>query len=237
MFDLFKSLLRRGAGADAGLLFTARAQIIDTLGQAQEVLAEAVAAIASGQPGEGLEQRARSADKASNKAERELRKILVEHLAFSQTDGPACLVMMSVGKDVERLVDECRNLADLAVALGADPLGKHRQDLAPLAQEVHDLLARTCKAFADNDEAEALSLVESEKPFIARCHELGDRIIADEGLGVRPAVLLSRSIHVLHRLRAHLANIASTVVFPVHRIDFAKRSYIEDARKELGIDP
>lgn len=235
MFGIFKALLGQSSEPST-LLLSARSQILETLDSAYTLLAEVRSALGNGSVENGLGQRARAVDKASNKAERELRKILVEHLSFSQTDGPLCLVMMSVGKDVERLVDECRNIADIVGTAGFTIAADYYDEFIALTTEVQTVLKRTRDAFATNDEAAALDLVESEKPFIARAHVLGDRILADPHFGVRNAVMLSRGIHILHRLRAHLANIASTVVFPVHRIDFAKRSYIDDARKELGVD-
>lgn len=234
MFDVFKVLLGRHEVQD-NLLLQARAQIIATLAEADTLLQESCHALAAGTVAADLEERARNIDKASNKAERSLRKMLVEHLGFSQHDAAACLVMMSVGKDVERLVDECRNLVDIAVALAGTLPEPYRQSFAQLGQDILAAFAQTRKAFADNDEATALNLVETEKTFIAQAHQLGDRILDDEELGVRRAVLLSRGVHFVRRLRAHLANIASTVVFPVHRIDFAKRSYIRDAREEFGL--
>ncbi|TVR16370.1 MAG: hypothetical protein EA401_01495 [Planctomycetota bacterium] len=235
MFDLIKTLL--GSGDDEhNLLLQARAQLLTSLDESKTLLGEIVESIPEATFADDLEQRARSVDKASNKAEREIRKLLVEHLSFRSFDVPAGLVMMSVAKDMERLVDEVRNLSEVGLALVADLDVTYRQRLHALAQEVFESMDRTCQAFRDNNEALALDLVEHEKPYIARVHELGDAVQADEGLGVKRAVLLSRGIHVLHRLRAHLSNIASTIVFPVHRIDFAKRSYVRQARQELGLD-
>ena len=235
MFDLIKSLMGSGDGQH-NLLLQAREQLLTSLTESKVLLQEMLEGIPQASFAEDLEQRARSVDKASNRAERDIRKLLVEHLSFRSFDVSAGLVMMSVAKDMERLVDEVRNLAEVSVALMGDLDQDYRQRFHALGMEVLRTMERTCQAFSENDEAVALDLVEHEKPYIARIHELGDAVQADEALGVKRAVLLSRGIHVLHRLRAHLGNIASTVVFPVHRIDFAKRSYVRQAREELGLE-
>ena len=46
--------------------------------------------------------------------------------------------------------------------------------------------------------------------------------------------LTSRAFHIIQRMRAHLGNIASTVVFPVHQIDFAAQKFVNAAKQRLG---
>ena len=110
---------------------------------------------------------------------------------------------------------------------------KYVRELRAVTEEVTSILRITRQAFADNDESAALKLVEGEKPFIDRLQEVYDGLLDDNSLSGRQAIVLSRSFRYVQRIRAHLANIASTVVFPVHRIDFAKRSFVEDARKDI----
>ncbi len=234
MFELFKTLL--GSGKAASLLMQARSELLTTLAQAHELLQAALPHLLEPGDPEGLAERAKQVDKASNKAERQIRKLLIEHLAFHQADAPACLVLMSVAKDAERLVDECRNVVELSAQVREPTPVAYRDELQNYGAHILTTLTETRRAFADNDEALALALVEGEKPFVSAIAVVMDRIMDDEALGVRRAVLAWRAFRGLRRVRAHIANIASTVVFPVHRIDFAKRSYIEDARRDLGLN-
>jgi len=232
MLDLLKALFS-GEPASTGLLVEATERFLSMLDQAHDLLKRATPHLLDPSAPDTLDDEARSIDKASNKTERDIRKLLIEHLAFSQAGGPACLVMMSVGKDGERIVDECRNLLESRKLLTENVPAGYQAELRQVAEEVTGVLDRTRKAFATNDEAAALALVEGEKPFIDRLQSIYDGLLDDEELTSRQAIVLSRSFRYLQRILAHLANVASTVVFPVHRIDFAKRSFVEDARKDL----
>lgn len=233
MFELFKTLL--GGGKAASLLLDARNELLASMEQAQELLTNSLPHLLQAGDATEMVARARCVDKLANKAERSVRKLLVEHLAFERSDAPACLVLMSVAKDVERLVDECRNLVDLSLLVQEAMPEYYRAELQQLGERVRDDLDRSRRAFADNDETSALTLVEGEKPFRGELTQVTDRLLDDESLGVRRAVLAWRAFRSLHRVRAHIGNIASTVVFPVHRIDFAKRAYIREARRDLGL--
>ena len=235
MLQLLKALFA-GEPPATGLLADATDRFLEMLDQAHDLLASAIPHLLDQSAPEELEQRARSVDKASNKAERDIRKMLIEHLSFSIHDGPACLVMMSVAKDGERLVDECRNLLESRQLLKQEAPEAYATELRSAAEEVAGILETTRRAFAENDADAALEVVEGEKPFIDRVQASYDKLLDDESLTPRQAVVISRAFRYVQRIRAHLANIASTVIFPVHRIDFAKRSFVKDAREELGKD-
>ncbi|MHC5068565.1 MAG: phosphate signaling complex PhoU family protein [Planctomycetota bacterium] len=232
MLNMIKALFESD-GSSTNLIGDARDQVLTMLDQAGELLTAALPHLLDHDAPQALSDQARSVDKASNQAEREIRKMLVEHLAFSQSDGPVCLVLMSVAKDCERLIDECRNLLDLRELIQKPVPTAYADDLRELVGEVCEIMATTRGAFAADDQPAALTLVEGEKPFISRLTAIQDRILDDTDMDQRQAVVTSRAFRVTQRVRAHLANIASTVIFPIHRIDFAKRKYVEDARREI----
>jgi len=232
MFQLFRALLDKH-NEPSGLLTQARDEFLEILDSAAQLLEQAKPSLlATDAPGELLE-RARSIDKASNRLVRSIRKLLVEHLSFAAHDAPACLILMSVAKDAERMIDECRNLVELRDRVERPVPAELVAKLRELIQEIIDLVRRTRTIFAANDERGALAVVEGEKPFIERLKQLQDPALEEDGLDAQQAVALYRAFHGIQRLQAHLANIASTVVLPVHRIDFAKRSFVEEARSEL----
>jgi phosphate uptake regulator len=232
MLQMIKALFS-GESTSSGLLVDATERFLSMLAQAHELLAAAGPHLLDQSAPEDLLTRARDVDKASNKAERDIRKMLIEHLSFSHADGPACLVLMSVAKDGERLIDECRNLLESRTLLKQPVPAQYAAELRTVTGEVTGILESTRSAFAANDAKAALELVEGEKPFIDKLQAIYDRLLDDESLSPRQAIVISRAFRYVQRIRAHLANIASTVVFPVHRIDFAKRSFVEDAREEL----
>lgn len=235
MIGLIKALFSNPDTNNA-LVLDATTRFLSMLDQAGELLIAAEPWVLNQQAPEELRKQARSVDKASNKSEREVRKMLVEALAFDNSHGPLCLVLMSVAKDGERLVDECRNLVDLPMLMRSPVPEVYANELHSITKELITTIQATRKAFAANDRAAAIELVEGEKPTTAKLHAIEDRLFDDESLGSRQAIILSRAFRYLHRIRAHLANIASTVIMPVHQIDFAKAKYLEEAKRDLARD-
>jgi len=231
MLEFFKHLF--GGSQPSSLLEESIARFAGMLDLAEDLLTKARPHLLDPETPRELIDEARKIDKRSNALEREVRKLLVEHLSFRHSDGPACLVVMSVAKDGERLVDECRNLFDLAELLDGPLPERYARPLGERVEAVTGLVAQTRRAFTENDERAALEIAEGEKPFLAELKTSQDRILEDAELGPRQAVIASRAFRIVHRLRAHLANIASTVILPVHRIDFAKREYLAEVHERL----
>jgi phosphate uptake regulator len=228
MFDLFKTLL--GANKQTqSLLLLANSQFCEMLDMAAELLEQSLPAITDPSAVPTLGASARDIDKISNRCERSIRKLLVEHLGFSTADAPACLVLMSVAKDAERIVDLVRELIGLCPDLPA----AYRGQIQAEARELVAVVQATRKAFAGNDQRNALDLVEHEKPDLADYAKIQQALLADNG-DHRANTLGYLALRLLLRIRAHLGNIATTVVFPVHRIDFVRSKFIEQARKDIG---
>jgi len=65
--------------------------------------------------GPELKQRVYDIDQKVNLLQRNIRRRIVEHLSLQPTvDVTACLVLMSVVKDAERLGDYCKNLYEVS---------------------------------------------------------------------------------------------------------------------------
>lgn len=225
MFELFKTLLGKPQQA-ADLLQQAHGNFCEMLDLTGEILNS----ITGEDPNQHAEiaEEARNADKSSNRTVRQIRKLLVEHLGFSQIDAPACLVLMSVAKDGERIMDLVRELHSY--------LDKINPAFKPALNEqmthLHTVLLATRSAFASSDEKAALDLVEQERPEGHTLDDLRNEIIAQTSDPAACACTF-HACTLIKRIRAHLGNIASTVVFPIHRIDFMKGTFIKDARKRL----
>ena len=235
MLGILKALFD-SKGDSHPLITEACGRLTSMLAETKDLLEKAVPWLLNKETPSELLAEARSVDKRSNKSEREIRKLLVEALAFNHYDGAICLVLMSAAKDGERLVDECRNLLDIGALVDTPIPESYGARLKEHTGTLIGLVDETRSAFAKNDEAKAIDLVEGEKPFIAALNVIQDEILNDTSLTPRQAIVVSRAFRYLHRIRAHLANIASTVVFPVHQIDFAKRSYVQQAKNRLKDD-
>jgi phosphate uptake regulator len=155
-----------------------------------------------------------------NRTQRTVRRRIAEHLIMQPgVDVPACLILMSVVKDAERIGDYCKNILE-AAELEADPVtrcaffGTFRE----LYEGIHALFGRTRKALTDSDATLGHEIIVEERNITGRCDALIERLAANDlpsRLGI-PWALLARH---LKRVGAHLGNLASSLVMPVHKLD------------------
>jgi phosphate transport system protein len=163
-----------------------------------------------------------STDIRINKTERKIRRQIVEHLAIHPGgDVPACLVLMSIVKDAERIGDYCKNLFEVRSKLGK---GLSGDDFDIGFDKVHaailDTFAKTQESLVDGDEDIAKLVTDIAKDI---AHDLDDRVAAvaeATDVNVKVAVCRALSLRYMKRVHAHLCNIASSVVQPVHKIDY-----------------
>ena len=157
-----------------------------------------------------------------NKKQRKIRKELVEHLAVNpRADAPACLILMSVIKDVERAGDYCKNLLEVA-DMAKQPIAqsKYASDLREMAADVAGSFALTRKAFAEEDHSLASQLIVQETKLAKRGDATIEKVADDDELDANQAVCLALAFRFLKRVDAHLGNVASSVVMPLHKIDY-----------------
>jgi len=157
-----------------------------------------------------------------NQTERKIRKQLVEHLAVNpRGDAPACLILMSVSKDVERAGDYCKNLLEVAGMLH-DPVSPltYAEDLKEMVGLVAGAFAKTRKAFAEDSHELGHEVIVEEIHIAKRSDAMVEKIANDAGLNSNQAVCLALAFRFLKRVNAHLGNVASSVVMPLHKIDY-----------------
>jgi phosphate transport system protein len=156
-----------------------------------------------------------------NRLQRNIRKQLVEHLvAATGTDVPVCLVLMSVSKDAERVGDMCKNILEVAEAMGG-PLRNDRygERFRKLLAETEALFEPTVEAFRTSDKDLGRKAVESGRALAKECDHVIDDLIEDS-LPCREAVLYTLLARHVKRIDSHLSNIATSVVMPFHRLDY-----------------
>jgi len=165
-------------------------------------------------------------DHGINHLQRKIRKQLVEHLIMSPgTDVPISLVLMSIVKDAERVGDITKNLLEVAEAQGgAFPKGPYGDNLKQLLAEVEALFEPTTQAFMTSDKEIAQRGLVDGQLLAKRCDAVIDDLLEDGDLGCRDAVLVALTARYLKRVSLHLTNIASSVVMPLHRIDYFDES-------------
>lgn len=157
-----------------------------------------------------------------NKTERNIRKDLVKHLAVNpRGDAPACLILMSVSKDAERAGDYCKNLLEVAGML-REPMAnlKYADDVREMIGQVRAAFGKTRQAFAEDDQTLGHEVIVEETQIAKRSDALVEKVAGDDSLTVNEAVCLALTFRFLKRVNAHLGNIASSVVMPLHKIDY-----------------
>jgi phosphate uptake regulator len=170
---------------------------------------------------EGLKDEIYSVDKRVNDLEREIRKRIVEHLSLQPTvDVPACLLMMSVVKDAERIGDYCKNLYEVTELLDKPlDMNKFKALFNNLENDLLDEFKKTHEAFKNSDEELAREVVDLETHIVRRCDDILDKL-ASGSFSTNEAVCYTLTARYFKRIAAHLANIGSSVILPISELDF-----------------
>jgi len=171
-----------------------------------------------------------STDRKINHLQRKIRKQLVEHLVVSTgVDVPISLVLMSVIKDAERVGDMCKNMLEVAEACGGPlPEGKYRDWFGRLLEETEALFEPTASSFRDSDKELGEKTVETGRALAREYDQIIDSLLESD-VPTRDAVLMALLARYLKRLCLHLTNVATSVVMPLHRLD-----YYDEKREATG---
>lgn len=157
-----------------------------------------------------------------NKLQRTIRKQVIAHLSLkgNTADLPYCLLLMSLVKDVERLGDYAKNLADV-VELRPDPPPENEviEELRKIRAGVESAFAATAEVFATSDRERAIELIREGKSLARRCEALLERIARSDydAMFATAAVLGAR---YYKRIGGHVLNVLSSVVMPLHKLDY-----------------
>lgn len=174
-----------------------------------------------GLPPDDVSQELYAKDVRVNKTERKIRLQIVEHLAIRPGgDVPACLVLMSLVKDAERIGDYCKNLYEVRAVLGKGlSAGMFDRDVQAMHAQILETFAKTRAALGQGDEAVAHEVVRRAKEVGHQIEEKVQQVAASD-LPTQVAVCRALTLRHMKRVHAHLCNIASSVVQPVHKLDY-----------------
>ncbi len=176
-------------------------------------------------------------DKRINRAERQIRREIVVHASVhGATEFPACLVLMSIVKDAERVGDYGKNLFDLAELAPRTPEGEHRETLVGLKDRISNLMAGCREVFDSQNKDAATALIVDAKQIEDFCDERIRVLVQGNDSGdMAPAYVLA--YRYFKRITSHVRNIASSVVQPVHKLDFTSKITTEEAPEETPQEP
>ena len=166
-----------------------------------------------------------------NQLERLIRKRIVAHLSIpgSRVDVPYCLLLMSLAKDVERLGDYAKNLSEVADIRNAPlPDDEVVGELRDIRRGVEAAFQAASNIFHAFDREQAMQMIQQGRDTAHRCDVLIAKIgrAGYEGETTTALVLATR---YYKRIGGHVLNILSSVVMPLHKIDYYDEDELDES--------
>ena len=164
-------------------------------------------------------------DRTVNKAEQYIRERIVTHLSLGhKQDIAACLVLMSVVKDAERIGDYCKNIFEVARFYTREYSSQQFfQPLTDIREKVWPLFDQVEKAFVTANTDQARSALTHVTAITGACDTLIRQLLTMDGkMPPDEAVAYVLLARFYKRVAAHLGNIATGVVSPLPMLDYRK---------------
>jgi phosphate uptake regulator len=175
------------------------------------------------------------ADVRVNKLQRRIRKQVIVHLSIdgNKADLPYCLLVINLVKDLERIGDYAKELGEL-IELTSEPFPE-----GPLIAEFKELRAGVEADFQgaisvlqESNRERAIELIECGKDTVSRC-ELLIHKVAHSSYSPAVAVSLALGVRYYQRIAAHILNLLSSTVVPLHKLDYYDEKDIAKAEKKM----
>ncbi|MBI1357176.1 MAG: hypothetical protein GC160_22785 [Acidobacteria bacterium] len=175
-------------------------------------------------------------DKVINKLQRRLRReafgdLLGDPRRFGL---PFTLSVMNVVKDVERIGDYAKELAEVAELAGSAPATRAPIDrLLPLVQQVERLLAAVGPTMKETDQLKAVHLIDRGKDIRRELAKVQKALVSErEPMLYAAADALITQYYI--RVVSHALNVLSTLVTPLDRMDYlGKKDLLPEVKERL----
>ncbi|MCH2144234.1 MAG: hypothetical protein MK082_03695 [Phycisphaerales bacterium] len=176
-----------------------------------------------------------SRDQEINDLLRSLRSNLVTHLSINKNaDIAACLVLMSIAKDAERIGDYCKNLFEIGVHdQRSQENTSYTERLDALPGKVEEVFKLVEEAFPESSTKMAKDAIRAADSIRAECDSIENDLLAErETMQTHDAAACSLKARYYKRLASHLANIATAIFGRIEDLDFRKPPKAGDAEPE-----
>ncbi|MDA1184754.1 MAG: hypothetical protein O2930_08940, partial [Acidobacteria bacterium] len=157
-----------------------------------------------------------------NQLQRQIRKQVVAHLSISgnRPDVPYSLLLVSLVKDVERIGDYAKNVAELDdVRHGAPSEDEITRELQQIRRDAEESFKALSVVFGSSDRERAIELIRQGRDRAHRCDTLIARIARTE-YDARTTTALVLATRYYKRIGGHVLNVLSSIVMPIHKIDY-----------------
>lgn len=161
-------------------------------------------------------------DAQVNALEQTIRRQIIAHLSVpgNEADVPYSLLLMTLVKDVERLGDYAKNLAQIVdIRSEPIPLGSLLDKLLSIRRGIERMFLSVSDVFKREAHDEALKLILDGRAISRQC----DALIAEVGRGSLDAgttTALILGVRYYKRIGGHLLNVLSSVVMPLDKVDY-----------------
>ena len=219
MFDWF---LTGGTGGSAGLE-KMRAEFGQMLDAGRHTFDTASNAFLGGTELEVIRQDLFDTEKRINRAEQQIRREIVVHATVhGAAEFPPRLILMSIVKDAERVGDYAKNIFDLAETTPHPPAGEHKDRLVKLKDRISQVMATCREIFDAHAKDPAADLIREAQEIEDFCDEQVRALIQqEEQIDLTAAYVLA--YRYFKRVVSHTRNVASSVIEPLHKLDFPSK--------------
>ena len=165
----------------------------------------------------------RSRDKSINDLLRSIRGLIVRHLTINPgVDAAACLALMSVAKDAERIGDYCKNLLEVGRFYKEDfQVPRYHEPLEAVRGRVEGLFGNVRTAFLESDTKAAKAVLKVADAIGDDCDQIIEKLLGDEASSqIHEVVAYALLARHYKRVSSHLSNVATAVLGKVEELDF-----------------
>ena len=163
-----------------------------------------------------------------NKLEQEIRRALVIHATVhGASEFPACLILMSVTKDAERIGDYAKNILDLAMFRPKKAGTPYHAHMIDLKNRISAALTDTHAIYDSQDAERAAAFIENSEILKDECDDKIEEILTATGeRSVEPADPAATALcyRYFKRVISHARNIVTSLVVSVDRLDYYDES-------------
>ncbi|MCG8583784.1 MAG: hypothetical protein MI757_03635 [Pirellulales bacterium] len=226
MFDWFSS-----ESTDSGSpgLLKMRAEFGQMMDAGRHMFNTAANAFLGGTELDVIRQDVFKTDKRINYAQQQIRREIVVHATVhGAAEFPACLILMSVTKDAERVGDYSKNIFDLAELSPQKPAGEYKEDLTDLKDRISALMADCREAFDKEDAESARRLIVESQQIEDQCDTQISTLV-QAGAAIEMGTTYALAYRYFKRVSSHAFNVATTIVQPLDKIDFSEGDDTEAA--------
>jgi phosphate transport system protein len=169
-----------------------------------------------------------------NKLERSIRKRVVSHVTLGRDNVPYCLLLMTLVKDAERIGDYWKNISEVStLGAGTIPEGELKVELGEIIDLAMTLMSDLVPILDASDRERAEELLQTARLTSKRCDQLLVELAkSDFRAAETTAMVLLTRFH--KRIIGHSFNILSSVVMPLHKVDFYDEQFLDGKPSSEG---